>query len=586
VLIKGHAFMNKHILIPALFLLILCFAPGCVTAPKPSGPGDTGLEANDLSASFFYLKSRRHLSQGELDQAETALKKAIEKDTRSSFLKQDLIRVYHQQKKADQALALAKVLVEDDPENVDNLIILVRLQKGDRTDPEFQSLLKKIIRLDPENKETYLRLGRIYMDNEELDQAMALFTQMVKAFPNYYVAHFYLGEILLATGKTEDAKAAFEKTLKLEPELVEPRFRLIEILESAPTKKNKQKIIAGFEKILEIEPGNDRAALEMALFYYKTGEIKKADALFARLSEDAKKNPRLIMSAVDTFITSKRYKDAVIVFSQLRKADPANTNLIFFTGMAHEALGDIDKAIELYLKVTPDHPQYKKTILSIAFLYRDKNQPEQAIQFLEQHHSQSPADIDIISYLASFYEDENQNNRAITLLQKGLKQVPENTILLFKLGALQDKIGLRQDCINTMKSVIRLDPENTSALNYLGYTYAEMEIYLDQALDLIQRAMAIKPGDPYITDSLGWVYFKKGAYDQAIAWLEKAAELSEFETIIASHLGDAYVKTGQYPKAVAVYKKALTNAKEDQEKETQEIKQKLEALDEQGHAVP
>jgi tetratricopeptide (TPR) repeat protein len=113
-----------------------------------------------------------------------------------------------------------------------------------------------------------------------------------------------------------------------------------------------------------------------------------------------------------------------------------------------------------------------------------------------------------------------------------------------------------------------------------------MEIYLDQALDLIQRAMAIKPGDPYITDSLGWVYFKKGAYDQAIAWLEKAAELSEFETIIASHLGDAYVKTGQYPKAVAVYKKALTNAKEDQEKETQEIKQKLEALDEQGHAVP
>jgi tetratricopeptide (TPR) repeat protein len=348
-------------------------------------------------------------------------------------------------------------------------------------------------------------------------------------------------------------------------------------------KKTDKKIIAGFEKILEIEPGNDRAALEMALFYYKTGEIKKADALFARLSEDAKKNPRLIMSAVDTFITSKRYKDAVIVFSQLRKADPANTNLIFFTGMAHEALGDIDKAIELYLKVTPDHPQYKKTILSIAFLYRDKNQPEQAIQFLEQHHSQSPADIDIISYLASFYEDENQNNKAITLLQKGLKQVPENTILLFKLGALQDKIGLRQDCINTMKSVIRLDPENTSALNYLGYTYAEMDILLDEAQDLVERALKLKPDDAYITDSLGWVYFRKQEYDQAVFYLEKAAKISEFESIIADHLGDAYVKAGLQGKAVSAYEKALKNAKEDQQNLILQIKEKLKALEDQGY---
>ncbi len=65
-----------------------------------------------------------------------------------------------------------------------------------------------------------------------------------------------------------------------------------------------------------------------------------------------------------------------------------------------------------------------------------------------------------------------------------------------------------------MKEVIKIDPEHAGALNYLGYTYAEMGIHLDQAMDLITRALRIQPEDGYITDSLGWVYFQKQNYEQ------------------------------------------------------------------------
>ncbi|MEH0019227.1 MAG: tetratricopeptide repeat protein [Desulfobacter sp.] len=589
--------MIKNIIFCALMLAVaVALAGGCVQTDTASPLGKTGTgempgdpdkaDDADLTAEFYYLKSRLLVNAGDLAGAETALKKAAEKDASSTFLKREIIRILHQQKKSDQAVSMAQTLAAQDPEDVDNLMLLVRLKKGEEHDAAFSDLLKKILELDPENKETYLRLGKIYMETGEPDKALDLFNQMIQVFPDYYVAHFYLGESLLMIDRPADAEAAFLKTLDLEPELVEPRFRLVDIYQAADPEKNRQKILDTYTTVLEMEPENDRAQLELALFYYKHNQMKKADPMFARLGQKLKQNPRLIMTAVDAFVTRKRYEDAVIVFTQLRQVDPANSNLNFFLGMVHEALEHADKAIEYYLKVTPDHPQYKKTILSIAFLYRDKGNTREALRFLEQHHQQSPADIDIISYLASFYEEDTRYDTAITLLQKALKDIPDNTTLLFKLGAIQDKAGLRQDCINTMKALIRIDPDHASALNYLGYTYAEMGIHLDQALEFVTRALALKPGDGYITDSLGWVYYKKEMYDKAVFYLEKAAEISKFETIIADHLGDAYVKAGQYANALKAYQQALANAKDTHAAEVKKIKKKIKALETQGHGTP
>lgn len=570
--------------IVALLVPVLA-ATGCVRTPEvPGAAVSAAVPGRDLSAEYFYLKSRRLFNRGETVGAAQALEKAVEKDPESSFLKREQIVLLHKLKRSDQALALAEKLAAQEPDNVDNLMLLVRLKKGGEYNREMSGLLKRILDLDPENRETYLRLGKIYLDTEQPDEALTLFTKMTEVFPDYYVAHFYHGEALLNAGEAEKAEAAFRKTLELEPELVEPRFRLADIYRETGRDEYRNRMFSTFGEILELEPDNDRARLELALLHHKNNQADKADPLFALLNQSLQDNPGLIMTAVDAFISRKRYADAVIVFSQLRKLAPANANLNFFLGMAHEALEEADKAIQYYLKVTPDHPQYKKTILSIAFLYREKGNTREALRFLEQRRRQSPADIDIISYLASFYEEDTRYDTAMTLLQKGLKLAPENTTLLFKLGAIQDKAGLRQDCINTMKALIRLDPEHASALNYLGYTYAEMGIHLDEALDLVRRALKIRPKDGYITDSLGWIYFKRGEYDKAVHHLEQAAEISNFETIIADHLGDAYLKAGRPADALTAYEKALANGDEEaHKKEIRAIRKKINDLKARGH---
>ncbi|MDZ7665765.1 MAG: tetratricopeptide repeat protein [Desulfotignum sp.] len=546
-------------------------------------PGSPGQDP-EMSARYHYLTFLMLHRQNQFDSAVAALENAIEIDPDASFLKRDLIRMHLSMGRDETALSLLESLVKQDPDDVENLLMLARLKKDDMREETMHPLLERILELDPENRETYLRLGKIYMDNQQIAQALELFSRMAKQLPDYYVAHFYLGEAHFLSGNYTAAEQAFLRTIDLEPDLIEPRLRLVDMLqdpENPAGDADPDRLLAMYDQILDIEPENERALLETALLYYKTGQTDLAVQQFRDLGNQARHDSRLLMTAVDLYLSQKRYEDAVIVFSQMLPADPDNDNFNFFLGMAHESSQNPEQAIAHYLKVTPAHPQYKKTLLTIAFLYRETGETDKAVAFLEHHHQQSPEDIDILTYLAAFYEKENQLDKAMTLLSRGLEDAPDNTALLFRLGAVQDKAGLKDESIATMKEVLRMDPEDASALNYLGYTYADLGIHLDEAETFIRKALDIRPDDGYITDSMGWVYFQQGKYDKAVDYLERAAHLTDYEAIIAEHLADAYLKTGQVVKALKTYHRSLAQAEASDTELISRVTEKIEELEQQ-----
>ena len=535
-------------------------------------------EDHDLSANYYYLESRIHIKNKDYAKAIESLKKAMVKDPDSFILTRDLGRLYLREKNNKKALELAEKLVLKNPDNVDGLLLFVQLKKDGLDEKELIKILNRILSLDPENKETFLRLAKIYIDKNDNTEALVVLKKMVARFPDYYVAWFYLGEAYLAEKQYELAKIQYLKTIEIEPDIVEPRFQLIKIFSLQNTPENNQKILKTYNEILEIEPNNYRAQLGMALHHYKNNNKVAAATLFTKLGQAVDSDSRIIMTAVNEYISGKKYEDALIVFSRMLKGNPENQTLNFFTGMAYEEIEDFKNAILYYLKIKPGHSQYKKTLLNIAFLYQKSGKTQEAINYLENKYKAFPKDIDIIIYLASFYEKNKAWEKAMGLLKTGLVNSPENTSLLFRLGAVQDSAGFKQDCISTMKKILEIDPKDASALNYLGYSYADLDINLDEALLLIKRALEIKPDDGYITDSLGWVYYKRGEYEKAIQYLKKAAELTSFETIITDHLGDAYHSAKKFKKALDTYKKAITNAKDEDKKKIAELKKKIEAV--------
>jgi Flp pilus assembly protein TadD len=114
------------------------------------------------------------------------------------------------------------------------------------------------------------------------------------------------------------------------------------------------------------------------------------------------------------------------------------------------------------------------------------------------------------------------------------------------------------------KKALELFPDHPQVLNYLGYSWIDMNIHLEEGLAMIQKAVAARPTDGYIVDSLGWAYYRLGRYDDAVHELERAVTLKESDPTINDHLGDAYWRVGRKLEATFQWKRVLSAEPDDE----------------------
>jgi tetratricopeptide (TPR) repeat protein len=159
---------------------------------------------------------------------------------------------------------------------------------------------------------------------------------------------------------------------------------------------------------------------------------------------------------------------------------------------------------------------------------------------------------------------------------------------MYYLGSLYDKNKQTDKALGIMKRIIDLNPNNPNALNYIGYSYAENEEKLHEAKSLITKALEILPNDPYITGSLGWIYYKMGNYKQALIHLEKAKMLlqaeEKMEPIVLEHLAEVYQRMGLKNKVKETYNTLLSSGIPDDKRQI--IKNRLKSLNEQTERMP
>ena len=126
-------------------------------------------------------------------------------------------------------------------------------------------------------------------------------------------------------------------------------------------------------------------------------------------------------------------------------------------------------------------------------------------------------------------------------MEEGIKIVPKDIDLHYALAVLYEKTNRLSESIKEMEKVLEIDPKNAEALNFIGYSYADRGINLEEAEKMIMKALEIKPDNGYLMDSLGWVNFKKNKLSSAEKYLKQALELLPDEVDIIEHMGDVYV---------------------------------------------
>jgi tetratricopeptide (TPR) repeat protein len=367
------------------------------------------------------------------------------------------------------------------------------------------------------------------------------------------------------------AEKAFLKSLELEPSLEEPRNELIKMYE---IQNRNSEVARVYREMLIYNPDNHKSTLDLALHYRQMGQNDEALQLLSELSMRSADDGSVISAVFESLLETKQYEKAAWVLDVMLQGDSNNSDLNYLAGIAYDGLKNNQLALDHMLKVAPSSRFYANALVHGALLYHDNGQTEKAIAHIQSGLAQEPDNVEFYLYLGSFYEELDRFEDALTALHNGLEIDNNNARLHFRTGVIYDKMGLKQDSIEAMKAVVRIDPEDAEALNYLGYTYADLGIQLEEAEQLIQSALKIKPDDGYITDSLGWVYFKRQEYGEALKWLNKAAELVPDDPVILEHLGDVHAKMNNKEKAIHYYQRSL----EQDPKDPQAIKKKLHFL--------
>jgi Flp pilus assembly protein TadD len=177
------------------------------------------------------------------------------------------------------------------------------------------------------------------------------------------------------------------------------------------------------------------------------------------------------------------------------------------------------------------------------------NRQPDAIARLQKIVDEHPKDIDAISALGSLQRSAKQfdvaaetYSKAIALLDKPDRS---NWTLFYFRGVCYERAKQWPKAELDFKKALELFPDQPLALNYLGYSWVDQGMNLDEAFKMLQRAVDLRPSDGYIVDSLGWAHFKLGHYEEATRLLEKAIELKPADPVVNDHLGDAYWRMGR-----------------------------------------
>ncbi|HEV7968773.1 MAG TPA: tetratricopeptide repeat protein [Candidatus Acidoferrales bacterium] len=466
------------------------------------------------------------LDEGKSQEAVSSLQSILQRapTPRLWELLGDAYNQIHDLPNAEQAYRKAS---EAQPDDINHRKELAQTLLAEEKFPEALEMYQRLAQMDADDPDNYLRLAEIYRQLKQLDKAEQNVLLAKQRAPNSLEVTYYEASIYEDEGRFDDSIRVLSEAVtavKTESEFTPARRRTLAILYQ-----------------------------QLGQLYRETGNYTAAVNTFEEMLRlGAEEDRRARVMIIDT------YRDA----------------------------RDISKALDAAHKAADTYPKDRSILIAQALLFGENAQADQAVSQLRALLDGSPADFEIQLDIAQVDEESKRWADAEEAIHAAEKLQPGSSgkeMTGFLLGAIferQKKFDLAEE---EFRKVLAANPRNTSTLNYYGYMLADRGVRLDEATDLIKRALADDPNNAAYEDSLGWAYFKQNKLDEAEDLLHKAATRESHDPTILSHLGDVYAKMGKDSLAEAQWQKSLDEwhrvlPAEFEPAKMTEVEQKISAL--------
>jgi len=432
-----------------------------------------------------------------------------------------------------------------------------------------------------------LALASSYLELSETDLAMLEYQQIIKNSPDIEIYKRIAGE-MSRLKNTEDLIDTFQSLVdeaedvenanvglavlaarlndfELSREAVDQTLLANPINEDAALIKlsylfedrDEQAVFDFADAYLKQNPKGHRLRMEYARYLSNHGDADDAIKQFEKVAaNDNALYEDATLNIIALAMQDENYALADKKLENLLDADPTDNRLVLYRCQVQRELENYSNANELCQEISFGE-FYFPAQLEIANVLADQNEIDAALSHLDSIPvSGTEEQIRVYMRQQSLLHEAQELERAVMILDGALLKYTDNTSLLYARGLILSELGKVNDHESDMRRLIKLEPENAHAYNALGYTLADLTSRYEEALELIQKAVELEPNDPYILDSLGWVYFKLENLDKAKVHLEQAFEISG-DAEIAAHLGELYWTLGDKTKAKTVWTEAI-----------------------------
>ncbi len=517
--------------------------------------------AGQNSQSSYYFLMANWFSENEKpEQALVFLEKALLADPHSAYLHFAIGQQYLRQGKVDEGREKLQKSLELDPQLYDSKLLLANLYATSKQFAEATKLYNEILLKTPNNEEVIVYLSLVEIEQRKFSQARARLTKFTQDSEDSALAWFYLGRLEYEANRDKEAKHAFEKAIDDRPGFVQAGVYLARLQEKMGDQSG------AIETYSWLANQTDSAIYHKKLGHYYM-DVKNYRKALEAFQNHERVDPTDLPNKVKIgliLIELKEYVDASRKFEELLKQSPESENIRFYLGSVYEQLSSLDKALKHYEKITEKSPLFTDALVRRLYILSKTERVKQAdklyFQVLDKNESNAElttADLErTYETGVSYFSSQQRWNDVFAVLDRSLVKLPVSDSLLYIRGISYEKKGDTASAIKIMQSLIEKS-QHVGALNFVGYVWADKGENLKQAHAYIQKASQLRPQDPYIRDSLGWVLHKMGRHQEAYKVLLVAFAMKPSESIVAEHLGDVLVKLGRIGDARTYYELAL-----------------------------
>ena len=349
----------------------------------------------------------------------------------------------------------------------------------------------------------------------------------------------HAGLILDLAGQKKEAAKHFEHSYKLDPTALRVVQAYASFLSRQGNTDEALKVLATFEEALPRHP----------LIVEAVNEIKAGKKL-PLLIDTPQAGAAEVLYGLGAALGRRGGEDLGLIYLQLSLyLAPSHPLALLSLGDLYEAMKKPELANKIYERVPLSSPLHRNAQIQLALNLDSLDKTDDAKASLEKLIAASPTDLEAIMALGNVLRGRKQFAECADVYSKGIDTIkkPEksNWVIYYFRGICFERAKQWAKAEADLKKALELFPDQPHVLNYLGYSWIDQGVNLDEGMRMIRRAVEQRADDGYIVDSLGWAYYRLGNMEEAVKQLERAIELKPEDPTINDHLGDAYWRVGR-----------------------------------------